>query len=73
MTEDNEDGGAVPPTAHFAIKPCCLICGRAEIETRKIPEIEIICPCREHTRAATQICGNFTLRDFGYPVRTVEV
>ena len=73
MTADNPDGGAVPPTTHFAIRECCLICGRAEIETRRIPEIEIVCPCSEHTRAATQIYGDFTLRDFGYPVRKVEV
>ena len=65
MTADKKDGGAVPPTTHYAIKPCCLICGEA------IPEAGEDCIGNELGGGIG--CKTFTLRDFGYPVRTVEV
>ena len=67
MTADNPDGGAVPPTTHFAIRACCLIC--ADVRTFDG------CYYCENGMADDElsICSDFTLRDFGYPVRTVEV
>ena len=66
MTADNADGGAVPPTTHFAIKPCCLICADVQFDKGFF--------CHNGMRGdELSICSDFTLRDFGYPVRTVEM
>ena len=69
MTADKTDGGAVPPTTHFAIRACCLICGHAGIDMEnKTFSKPAMC-----TRAIDNHCDDFTMRDFGYPVRKVEV
>lgn len=71
MTADNADGRAMPPTTHFAIRACCLICGHADHTTHDMTL------CENKIGLSQSIikkgCTDFTLRDFGYPVRTVEM
>ena len=73
MTADNTDGGAVPPTTHYAIKPCCLICGRSIINEFSPDDRNAYCAVEDEDNGAEHCCDEFTLRDFGYPVRKVEV
>ena len=78
-TADKNDGGAVPPTTHFAIKPCCLICKNSAIYTIYNSDESAECynrDAQEYNENEIDIlhsCEHFTLRDFGYPVRKVEV
>ena len=65
MTADNADGGEVPPTTHFAIRACCLICAHGRPDVGE--------DCAGDELCITNDCDDFKLRDFGYPVRTVDV
>ena len=73
-----EEHDAMPPHTHHAIKPCCLICGHGVIDmTPFAANTHATCEIDGFVRRVSGNCGGemteFKLRDFGYPVRTVEV
>ena len=73
MTADKTDGGAVPPTTHYAIHACCLICAHAAHTST----YNTLCTGGKYRGWSQSImkqgCDDFILRDFGYPVRKVEL
>ena len=78
MNPDNEEGGVVPPTTHFAIRACCLICEHGVIDmTPFAANTHATCEIDGFVRRVSGNCGGemteFKLRDFGYPVQKVEV